>query len=80
MWAYLTFPFGLVFFFLNVQILIENIPLPNPNDPVHFIAGLGSNHGREINCLKVFNLDGILEIVATGSENGVLEMSLSEFS
>ncbi|PLW06323.1 hypothetical protein PCANC_27203 [Puccinia coronata f. sp. avenae] len=59
------------------SILIESLSLPNRNDPIHLISNFGT-HGREINCSKVAYLPGMLEIVATGSENGVLEISIHQ--
>ncbi|KAA1064951.1 hypothetical protein PGT21_020079 [Puccinia graminis f. sp. tritici] len=69
---------SLLFYQQQGSILINCVSLPNRNSPIHSIPDSGT-HGREINCLKVISIfQGLLEIVATGSENGVLELSLNQ--
>ncbi|KAH9444827.1 hypothetical protein Pst134EB_025086 [Puccinia striiformis f. sp. tritici] len=69
---------GFLFYQQQGSIMIEKFPLPDKSDPILFMPNLGT-HGREINCLKaLFNFGGMVEIVATGSENGVLEITLNQ--
>ena len=60
------------------SILVDELSLPSISSPMSFMPDFGT-HGREINCLKVASVfQGLSEIVATGSENGVLELSLNQ--
>lgn len=58
------------------SIVVHTIPIPGQDKIFRFSPNLGA-HGREITCLKVIAIaKRALELVATGSENGVLELSL----